>query len=42
MVGNATNIWKILHLHVCDNHKIHTSIMVDSPNQNIDNKKGRN
>ncbi len=38
MVGNATKYGKS-YIFVCDNHKIHTSIMVDSPNQNIDNKK---
>ena len=38
MVGNATSYGKS-YIFVCDNHKIHTSIMVNSPNQDIDNKK---
>ena len=38
MVGNATRYGKS-YIFVCDNHKIHTSIIVSSPNQNIDNMK---
>ncbi len=38
MIGNATKYGKS-YIFVCDNHKIHTSIIVDSPNQNIDKKK---
>lgn len=38
MVGNATKYGKS-YIFVCDNHKIHTSIMVSSPKENIDNKK---
>ncbi len=38
MVGNATKYGKS-YIFVCDNHKIHTSILVDSPQQNIDNMK---
>lgn len=38
MIGNATKYGKS-YIFICDNHKIHTSIIVDSPQQNIDNMK---
>lgn len=38
MIGNATSYNKS-YIFICDNHKIHTSIIVDSPTENIDNKK---
>ncbi|MBI9032021.1 VacB/RNase II family 3'-5' exoribonuclease [bacterium] len=38
MVGNATK-YGSSYIFVCDNHKIHTSIIVTSPDKDIDNMK---
>ncbi len=38
MIGNATR-YGSSYIFICDNHKIHTSILLDSPQQNIDNMK---
>lgn len=38
MVGNVTRYGKS-YIFVCDNHKIHTSITVNSPNRDIDQMK---
>lgn len=38
MIGNATKYGNS-YIFICDNHKIHTSIIVENPSQNIDNLK---